>query len=174
MTRVLVVDDEPLARLGLRRCLVDEPGIVIDECGSGHAAVRAIVEAAPDLVFLDVQLPDLEGFEVIEAAGDRMPPVIFVTAHDRYAVRAFEAAAVDYVLKPFRRERVVAAFARARSRLGGTCLAIRDAGTVRVVDIERITRIEAADNYVVDGTAVTASRRFRGELDAALGLSAPG
>ncbi|HEV7559064.1 MAG TPA: LytTR family DNA-binding domain-containing protein [Kofleriaceae bacterium] len=230
---MLIVDDEPLARLGLRRCLVDEPGVAIDECGSGHGAVRSIVDLAPDLVFLDVQLPDLEGFAVIEAVGpDRMPPVVFVTAHDRYAVRAFEAAAVDYVLKPFRRERVIAAFARARSRVGAgaTCLAIRDVGMVRLVEIDRITRIEAADNYVVvhadresivwrqtlasaaarlagarfvrihrstlvnarrirevqsigsgdcrvlldDGTALTASRRFRVELEAALGVSASG
>jgi len=233
MIRVLIVDDEPLARLGLRRCLVSEQieGVVIDECGSGHAAVRAIVDLAPDLVFLDVQLPDIEGFAVIEAVGPaRMPPVVFVTAHDRYAVRAFEAAAVDYVLKPFRKERVIAAFERARSRVGAKCLAIRDVGTVRLVDIERITRIEAADNYVVvhadresivwrqtlasaaarlagarfvrihrstlvnarrirevqaigsgdcrvlldDGTALTASRRFRVELEAALGLSGSG
>ena len=102
--RVLVVDDEPLARLGLRRCLATEPGVIIDECGSGADAVRSIVELAPDVVFLDVQLPDIEGFGVIDAVGPaRMPPVVFVTAHDQYAVRAFEAAAVDYVLKPFAR-----------------------------------------------------------------------
>jgi two-component system LytT family response regulator len=225
---VLIVDDEPLARLGLRRCLEPEAGLVIAESATGATAVRSILDLAPDLVFLDVQLPDTDGFGVIEAVGlGRMPPVVFVTAHDQYAVRAFEAAAIDYVLKPFRRERVAAAFARARDRIvgaGARCLAIRDGGSVRLVDIDRITRIETADNYVVvhaerecivwrqtlvsvalhlegahfvrihrstlvnarrirevhvtgsgdcqvvldDGTVLTASRRFRGKLEAAL------
>ena len=101
--RALVVDDEPLARGKLRRLLAAEPDVeVVGEAPDGEAAVAAIREGAPDLVFLDVQMPHLDGFGVIEAVGaERMPVVVFVTAYDDYALRAFEVHALDYLLKPF-------------------------------------------------------------------------
>ncbi len=117
--RVLIVDDERLARAGIRQHLRRMPDVqVVAECASGDEAVRAIDEHHPDLVFLDVQMPGLDGFQVIERVGvDRMPAVIFVTAWDDYAVRAFEADAVDYLLKPFDDERFRDAFARASRRI---------------------------------------------------------
>src|SRR5690606_29962304 len=94
--RVLVVDDEPIARRGLLRLLGEEPGVeVVGECGDGASAITAIATLAPDLVFLDVQMPELDGFAVIEAVGgQRMPAVVFVTAFDQHAVRAFDAQAL--------------------------------------------------------------------------------
>src|SRR4051794_34178698 len=109
--RVLIVDDEPLARQRIRSLLEAEPDIaVVGECDDGHKAVAAIREHRPDLIFLDVHMPELDGFGVLAAlGGDSVPAVIFVTAYDRYALRAFEFHALDYLLKPFDRER----FARA-------------------------------------------------------------
>ena len=114
--RVLIVDDEPLARERLRTLLQDEPGIdVIGEAGDAATAVQAIASSSPDLVFLDVQMPGATGFDVIGAVGvDAMPLVVFVTAYDRYALRAFEVHALDYLLKPFDRERFRHTLARAR------------------------------------------------------------
>lgn len=114
--RMLVVDDEPLARSGIaalaRR---DEEILIIGECGDGQSAVDAIRNLAPDLVLLDVQMPEMNGFEVLETIGaERMPAVIFVTAYDQFAVRAFEVNALDYLLKPFDDERFAAAMARAK------------------------------------------------------------
>ena len=117
--RVLIVDDEPVARRGILRLLRQEPDIeVVDECGDGISAVAAIIAHSPDLVFLDVQMPELEGFAVIEAVGaNRMPAVVFVTAFDQHAVRAFDAQAIDYLLKPVDPERFRRALQRARARL---------------------------------------------------------
>ena len=117
--RVLLADDEPLGRRRLVRFLRAEPDAdVVAECGSGEEAARAIAGGEADLVFLDVQMPDLDGFGVIARVGaDRMPPVVFVTAYDAYAVRAFEVHALDYLLKPVTAERFAAAFARARDHL---------------------------------------------------------
>jgi len=114
--RALVVDDEPLARRRVLRLLRDEPDIeVVGECADGREAVRAIREEAPDLVFLDVQMPEVDGFQVVEAVGpERMPAVIFVTAYDQYAVKAFEVHALDYLLKPFPRDRFARAVERVR------------------------------------------------------------
>jgi len=119
--RVLVADDEPLARARIRRLLGGEPRIsTIDEARSGTEAVRLIVERRPALVFLDVQMPKTDGFGVIEHVGaDRMPPVIFVTAYDQYALQAFEVHALDYLLKPFTQERFAAALARALATIDG-------------------------------------------------------
>ncbi len=114
--RVLIVDDEPLAREGLKLMLGSDSQVI--EARNGREAVAKIRDEKPDLVLLDVQMPRMDGFAVIEAVGaDQMPTVIFVTAHDQYAIRAFEISAVDYLLKPVTEERFRIAFERARSRL---------------------------------------------------------
>jgi two-component system, LytTR family, response regulator len=117
--RVLVVDDEPLARDCVRLALRSHADVeIVGECGSGEDAVTAIVDLTPDLVFLDVQMPDLGGFDVIEQIGaERMPPVIFVTAFDTHALQAFRVHALDYVLKPFDDARVEEALDHAREHL---------------------------------------------------------
>jgi two-component system LytT family response regulator len=117
--RVLIVDDEPLARRGLRARLRALPDTeIVGECDSGAAAVTAIEEHHPDLVLLDVQMPEVDGFAVIDAIGaDRMPLTIFVTAYDAHAVRAFDVNALDYLLKPIDSERFAVAVDRARQRL---------------------------------------------------------
>ncbi|WP_240359687.1 LytR/AlgR family response regulator transcription factor [Pyxidicoccus trucidator] len=114
--RVLVVDDEPLARDNVRHLLARAPDVTaVHECEGGREAVEAILRERPDLVFLDVQMPELDGFGVLREVGpERMPPVIFVTAFDRYAVRAFEANALDYLLKPFGDRRFQESLERAR------------------------------------------------------------
>ena len=113
--RTLIVDDEPLARDRLRQLLQSEPDIdLVGECSDGREAVAAIARTLPELVFLDVQMPELDGFGVLEAVGaEAMPLIVFVTAHDRFALRAFEVHAVDYLLKPFDRERFQKALRRA-------------------------------------------------------------
>lgn len=173
--RVLIVDDEPVARRGILRLLQQEPDIeVVGECGDGSAAISAISAHTPDLVFLDVQMPELDGFAVIEAIGaNRMPAVVFVTAFDRHAVRAFDAQAIDYVLKPIDPERLRRALQRARARLAApddgfvrrvaealksidrgvlqrypARLAIRSEGRVRLLDVDEVDHIVAAGNYV--------------------------
>lgn len=114
----MVVDDEPLARDTLRGWLEERDEVeTIEECDSGGAAVEAIRDRRPDVVFLDVRMPEMDGFEVVERVGfDRMPPTVFVTAHDHYAVRAFEISAVDYVVKPVEDDRLERAFRRACER----------------------------------------------------------
>src|SRR5688500_1629594 len=114
--RTLIVDDEPLAREGLRLLLGEDGEVeVIGECASGREAVQAIQKLHPDLVFLDVQMPELDGFQVIAALSpDDLPAVVFVTAYDRYALRAFEVHALDYLLKPFDDERFQDALRRAK------------------------------------------------------------
>ncbi|XXF78808.1 LytTR family DNA-binding domain-containing protein [Myxococcaceae bacterium GXIMD 01537] len=117
--RVMVVDDEPLARANLRGVLAKAPGVeLMRECAGGQEAIAAILAEPPDLVLLDVQMPEVDGFGVIREVGpERMPAVIFVTAHDRYAVRAFEVNALDYLLKPFHDARLLEALERARQRV---------------------------------------------------------
>ena len=173
--RVLIVDDEPVARRGIMRLLKQVPDIdVVGECGDGAAAIAAIDSLSPDLVFIDVQMPELDGFAVIEAIGEnRMPAVVFVTAFDQHAVRAFDAQAIDYVLKPIDPDRFHRALQRARSHLSHadddfvrrvsdalrsisrvdqqrypSRLAIRSDGRVRLLDIDEVDRILAAGNYV--------------------------
>jgi two-component system, LytTR family, response regulator len=119
-TRVLIVDDEPIARRGIRRYLAEHDGIeVVGEAANGISAVEQIHELHPDIVFLDVQMPDLDGFGVIENVETTAPPpvYIFVTAHDAHAIRAFEVHAVDYLLKPYDKERFARALAHARQVL---------------------------------------------------------
>jgi two-component system LytT family response regulator len=172
--RTLIVDDEPLGRERIRTLLAGDAEIeVIGECGDGRQAIAAIEGRKPDLVFLDVQMPEVDGFGVLDAiCNERMPAIIFVTAYDRYAVQAFEVHALDYLLKSFDRERFLAAVQRAKEelrraregvlneRLAGlledlqskkgrlTRLVIRSAGRIVFLRVEEIDWIEAADNYV--------------------------
>lgn len=170
----LIVDDEPLARQGLRMLLSQDPEIgAIQEARDGNEAVKAIIKMHPDLVFLDVQMPEKDGFSVVREVGaERMPAVVFVTAHDRYAIQAFEINALDYLLKPITEERFAQALARAKNRLQSHSgddatrqiigllqtiaspqkylkrLAVRSAGKTVFVDVEDIDWMEAAENYV--------------------------
>ena len=135
--RVLIVDDEPLARAGLKKLCESDPDIeVVGECADGRAAVAAIEQVEPDLLLLDIQMPGMDGFEVLRAVGpDRMPQVVFVTAYDQFALRAFEVHALDYLLKPFGDKRFLDAMARAkqavreaaRNDLGTRLLALLEA-----------------------------------------------
>jgi len=166
--RVVIVDDEPLARAVVREFLASHPGVqVVAECANGFEAVRAVSELSPDLMFLDVQMPKLSGFEVLDLIG-RAVPVVFTTAYDEYAVHAFEVHAVDYLLKPFSAERLAEALSRARSRLASReampiealmtearhregpleRVLIRDGSQVHVLPADRIDFVEAQDDYV--------------------------
>jgi two-component system LytT family response regulator len=175
---VAIVDDEPLVRQGIARQLGAMGDVtLVGEAGDGAEAVRMLMERRPDLVFLDVQMPECDGFEVLRALpDDEAPPaVVFVTAYDAYAIRAFEVHAVDYLLKPFDEERFAVALARARERLEGRSvgggggeapvdlspllrelaaggrtsrrLAVRSRGRIRFVDVEDVDWVEAAGNY---------------------------
>ncbi|GAA0717354.1 LytTR family DNA-binding domain-containing protein [Dokdonella soli] len=176
--RALVVDDEPLARSDVCRMLRTYPQIdVVRQCGNGLEALAAIKELAPDLVFLDVQMPECDGFEVLERLGGRLPPVIvFVTAYDVYALRAFEAGALDYLLKPYDDTRFGKMLARVIERMAAiravpaTCerLAIRSAGEVVFIDVAAIDWIESADYYACLHVGATTHilRRSLTELEA--------
>ena len=126
MIRAVIVDDEPIARAGLRALLgVESDVTIVAECRDGAEAVASIRADRPDLVFLDVQMPELTGFEVLSSlAPEELPAIVFVTAYDAYALEAFEASAVDYLLKPFDRERFARALSRARRFLAGDQLAV--------------------------------------------------
>lgn len=154
--RVLVVDDEPLARRNLTVLLRRDPDIgSIIECGSGAEAIEAIRRSKPDLMFLDVQMPECGGFDVLELLGGDMPQtVIFVTAYDEYALRAFEAGALDYLLKPFDDARFGRALERAKDKLahyappqGAKRLVVRTPGRLLFLDVSDIDWIEAASYY---------------------------
>jgi two-component system LytT family response regulator len=144
--RVLIVDDEPLARRRLRTLLAEDPEVrIVDECGDGRATIAAIREHAPDLVFLDVQMPEQDGFGVVRAIGeDRMPAVIFVTAYDEHAVRAFEVHALDYLLKPVDRQRFRDALGRAKIQLRSRTAPALD-GRLRAVVEEIGARLREPD-----------------------------
>jgi two-component system LytT family response regulator len=172
--RTLIVDDEALARERLRQLLEAEAGIeIIGECADGREAVAAIRDASPDLVFLDVQMPELDGFGVLEALANRpMPLIVFVTAYDKFALRAFEVHAVDYLLKPFDSERFQAALRhameQARNKAAGLNvepqaavltqlrpqtrpldrLAVKTGAHIVWVPLDDIDWVESADNYV--------------------------
>jgi len=169
--RTLIVDDEPLARRRLRAFLRPEPDIEIaGECGNGEEAVAAIRKLRPDLVFLDIQMPGMDGFAVLAALDARhMPLIVFVTAHDQYAVQAFEQRALDYLLKPFGKKRFQDAVSRARERLAGpeagdfrervagllravagpkTHLVVKTAGRAVLLQTARIEWLEAEGDYV--------------------------
>jgi len=119
--RALVVDDELLARRTIRRLVGKSAGVeIVGECGDGESAVRAIQESKPDLVFLDIQMPEMDGFRVLSKIGvDQMPVTIFITAYDRFALRAFDANAIDYLLKPVGKARFDRALTRAKQRIAG-------------------------------------------------------
>src|SRR5215207_5465414 len=124
--RVLIVDDEPLARQRLRHLLAEIPGTeVVGECGDGTEAAKAIGDLAPDVVLLDVQMREMGGFALVETIGaSRMPPVVFVTAHDQFALRAFDVSAVDYLLKPVQTPQLARALLETvRTMLGDTVAA---------------------------------------------------
>jgi len=174
MIRALIVDDEPIARAGLRKLLEAEADVsVVGECRDGAEAVARIRSDRPDLVFLDVQMPELTGFEVLSSlAPDEFPAIVFVTAYDTYALDAFEASAVDYLLKPFDRERFARALSRARRFLAGDQLAAfrsriasvlqAVAGDVSLADRQvpsRATESDASDA----GAARIAERTRNGE-----------
>lgn len=154
---VLVVDDEELARRNLTLLLDGDPDIgTVTECQSGQEAVEAITKSRPDLVFLDVQMPECGGFDVLELVGNRIPVIIFVTAYDDYALRAFEAGALDYLLKPFDDARFALALSRAKQRLAHTAqspnaaaerLVIKSRGQVIFLKVTDIDWIEAAGYY---------------------------
>jgi two-component system, LytTR family, response regulator len=158
MTRAVIVDDEQLARQVLREMLATLPGVtVVAECANGFEAVKAVHELKPDVLLLDIQMPKLDGFEVLELLGDEAPAVVFVTAHDAHALRAFEVQAVDYLLKPFSAERLATALARALQRdrapavaRGGYLerLAVRDGSKVTIIPASKLDYAEAQDDYV--------------------------
>jgi len=172
--RVVIVDDEPIAREGVRTQLLREPEVeIVAECGDGLEAVETIRELSPDLVFLDVQMPGMDGFEVVQTLGvEAMPAVVFVTAYDKYALQAFEVNAVDYLLKPFDSERFQKAFQRARLEIQRKTaetikeklvallesmrprhrylerLVVKSGGRIFFLPVSEIDWIESADNYV--------------------------
>jgi two-component system LytT family response regulator len=175
--RVLVVDDEPLARSNLTVLLRLDPEIeIVSECGSGMEALAEIRNSKPDLVFLDVQMPECDGFDVLEMSGRDLPPVVvFVTAYDQYALRAFESGALDYLLKPFDDARFGRALSRAKERIAHgrnpprtmEWLSVKSAGQVLFLKISEIDWIEAADYYscLHVGGKTHLLRRSMSELD---------
>ena len=168
--RVVVVDDEELARSVVREHLASHPDVeVAAECANGLEAIEAVAAHAPDLLFLDVQMPRLTGFETLELLEPR-PAVVFVTAYDRHAVKAFEVNAVDYLLKPFSKERFDAALAKARALLATGArrpdpaalaaaarpegaplerIAVREGTRVTLLPVDRVEWVKAEDDYVL-------------------------
>lgn len=194
--RVLIVDDEQLARDRLRRLMGDAADLeIIGECSHGGEAIEAIRTQRPDLVFLDVQMPELDGFGVLAALSpEELPGVIFTTAYDQFAVRAFEVHALDYLLKPFDQERLAAALAKARRALGQKSqdplrarltellnevrpkpvpterISVKSGGKIMLIKPGEIDWIEAADNYVSlhVGKAVHLLRETMGTMESRL------
>lgn len=172
--KILIVDDEPLARERVRRLLKDETGVeIVGEAGNGREAAAAIREKAPELVFLDVQMPEMNGFEVLKTLGEnKIPAIVFTTAYDQYAIQAFEYHALDYLLKPFSRERFRRAVRHAREHLENLKqtgsvderlvsllenlagkkylerIVVKNAGRVFFIKTDEIDWIEAAGNYL--------------------------
>jgi two-component system LytT family response regulator len=171
--KALIIDDEELARAIVREHLAAHPDVeVAAECANGFEALKAAAEFQPDLIFLDIQMPKLDGFEVLELleAEGRRPAVVFVTAFDQHALRAFEAHAVDYLLKPFSKERFDAALAKAQMLHGAQTMApppatelaasarqgkplerivVKDGPKVTVIQLDRLDWVQAQDDYVL-------------------------
>jgi two-component system, LytTR family, response regulator len=195
MIRTLLVDDEPLARRRVRRMLDREPDVtIVGECSDAGSAIDAILTTHPDLVFLDIQMPDADGFDVIRTVGASMPAVVFVTAFDHYALSAFEMHALDYLLKPFTHTRFASTVSRAREHLARRSdrgsderlqkllrdvgdrhrylshFVVKTDGRVRLIPADHVDWIEAADNYVVlhSGVETHTVRDTLSRLDAEL------
>lgn len=165
MLKCIVIDDEPLARALLREMLEGQEGIqVLDECANGFEGMKSIQQHQPDLIFLDVQMPKINGFEMLELL-DEPPAVIFVTAFDEYAVQAFEVNAVDYLLKPIDPSRLEKAITKIATKQVGTRetkekiqnvllpeqtqrVVVKEQGEIKIIPLERILFLEAADDYV--------------------------
>jgi two-component system LytT family response regulator len=166
MIRVLIVDDEAPARALLREMLAAEPDVeILGEAATGLEAVKAAAELEPEVVFLDIEMPKLDGFEVLELLDPEIA-VVFVTAYDSHALRAFDVHAVDYVLKPYRAERLREALSRARTRVGsrpdatvlaraarpaghyGRRVVVKDGAHIHVIPVERLDYAQAQDDYV--------------------------
>jgi two-component system LytT family response regulator len=167
-TKAIIIDDEELARKLIRNYLADNPGIeIIGEFENGFEGIKAIADLKPDLIFLDIQMPKINGFEMLELI-DNPPEVIFITAHNEYAIRAFEMNAVDYLLKPYSKDRLLAAVAKAKERIqtgkaqGGIPqlvhqpiteklerIVVKSGTKIKVVPVEKITYLEAEDDYVM-------------------------
>jgi two-component system LytT family response regulator len=165
--RAIIVDDEELARHVLHELIAAHPDIeIVAECANGFEAVKSVTELKPDLLFLDIQMPKLDGFEVLELIGTDLA-IVFCTAYDQYALRAFEVHAVDYLLKPFGAERFEAALTRARQRMGeqkrvppdlaaqartpgqfSDRIVLRDGSDVHIIPINKLDYAEAQDDYV--------------------------
>jgi len=175
--RTIVVDDEPLARCNLSVLLRSDPEIeIVAECGSGQEALAKIRGATADLLFLDVQMPECDGFDVLELLGHDLPlAVVFVTAYDQYALRAFEAGALDYLLKPFDNARFERTLERAKQSIVRSReqprkperLAIKGVGQISFVKLSEIDWIEAADYYAClhVGSKTHLLRRSLAELE---------
>ncbi len=177
MIKVIIIDDEPMAREIIREYLEDGKVEILGEYGDGFSGLKGINECKPDLVFLDIQMPKLTGFEMLELLEDP-PVIIFATAYDEYAIKAFEENAVDYLLKPFSRERFDQAVEKAFLRLSRKSqdeglanlrathvpageklrrIVIRDRGEIHIIPVEDVSYLEAQDDYVM---IYTGNRRF--------------
>lgn len=179
----MIVDDEALARSNVVLLLRSHPEIeIVSECASGMEALTGIRHARPDLVFLDVEMPECDGFDVLEMLGGDLPPaVVFVTAYDKYALRAFEAGALDYLLKPFDNARFERALDRAKEKIAQSIksprirehIAVKSAGQLTFVQVSEIDWIEAADYYscLHVGAKSHLLRRSMAELDEELDQS---
>jgi two-component system, LytTR family, response regulator len=167
--RALIIDDEQLARELIKNYLKDSPGIqIIGECENGFEGAKQIGELKPDLVFLDIQMPKLNGFEILEFIPDP-PEIIFITAHNDFAIRAFEMNAVDYLLKPYSQERLIAAVQKAISRIASNTpnenkisqlvqqplteklerIVVKANTKIKVIPVDKIIYLEAQDDYVM-------------------------
>lgn len=169
MIRAIIIDDEPLARSIVREYLQDYPEIeVLKECSDGFDGIKSIMELQPDIIFLDIQMPKINGFEMLELI-DEPPSVIFTTAFDEYAIRAFEIHAVDYLLKPYGKERFRKSIAKLMDKSFGEQqqkqthdllnspgempqlserIVVKTAGKIRIIQVPDILYLEAADDYV--------------------------
>ena len=176
MLRALIIDDEPLARSNVALLLAHDPAItVVGQCGSAEEALAALPAARPDLVFLDVEMPECDGFELLERLGTAPPfAIVFVTAHHQFALRAFEVGALDYLLKPFDDQRFERVLERVKERLrlpgAARRFIIRNGSTLEVVKFADIEWVEASDYYAsvhANGHALML-RRSLSELEAEL------
>lgn len=172
MIKAVIIDDEPLARMVIKEYLAGHTGIqIIQECGDGFEGVKAIMQHQPDLIFLDIQMPKINGFEMLELT-DNPPAVIFTTAFEEYAIRAFEAHAVDYLLKPFSKDRFDKALLKwqdgkeksaehtrqllqdvSESPMGHNRVVVKEQGKIKIIPVQQLQFLEAADDYVKLHTA---------------------